>query len=201
METIIGLKGKDFVMIAADCTHAHSIIMLKEDERKISQISDNLLIATTGESGDTVQFTEYISKNIALYKMRNGYELGPKAAAHFTRKNLADCLRSRSPYFVNLLVAGYDEKEGAELHFIDYLANAKSVNYAGHGYGGMFCASIFDRYYNAGVSQDDAYEILKKCVAEIQKRLIINLSTFNVAVVDKKGTRFLHDITSKSEAA
>lgn len=26
----------------------------------------------TGESGDTVQFAEYIEKNVQLYKMRNG---------------------------------------------------------------------------------------------------------------------------------
>ena len=26
----------------------------------------------TGEAGDTVQFAEYIEKNIQLYKMRNG---------------------------------------------------------------------------------------------------------------------------------
>lgn len=30
METILGIKGPDFVMLAADCTHAHSIIMMKE---------------------------------------------------------------------------------------------------------------------------------------------------------------------------
>lgn len=105
-------------------------------------------MATIGEAGDTVQFTEYISKNLVLYKMRNGYELTPKAAAHFTRKNLAEYLRSRTPYHVNLFVAGFDEKEGPELHYIDYLSNALSVNYAGHGYGGMFCASIFDRYHH-----------------------------------------------------
>lgn len=63
-------------------------------------------MAAIGQSGDTVQFTEYIGKNIQLYKMRNGYELGPKAAVHYTRKNLADYLRSRTPYNVNLLVAG-----------------------------------------------------------------------------------------------
>lgn len=118
------------------------------DLNKIHKISDKLLMATIGQSGDTVQFTEYISKNLALYKMRNGYELSPKAAAHFTRKNLAEYLRSRTPYNVNLFVAGYDEQEGGELHYIDYLANAKSVKYAGHGYGGMFCASIFDRYHH-----------------------------------------------------
>lgn len=64
------------------------------------------MMATIGEAGDRVQFTEYISKNILLYKMRNGYELGPKSAAHFTRKNLADYLRSRTPYQVNVLVGG-----------------------------------------------------------------------------------------------
>lgn len=119
------------------------------DQDKIHTISDKLVIAAIGDTGDAIQFTEYISKNLALYKMRNGYELGPKSASHFTRKNLADYLRSRTPYHVNLFVAGYDEKEGSELHYIDYIANAKSLNYAGQGYGGIFAASIFDRYWHA----------------------------------------------------
>ena len=50
---------------------------LVADEDKILKVSDNLMLATMGEAGDRVQFTEYISKNILLYRMRNGYELGP----------------------------------------------------------------------------------------------------------------------------
>lgn len=30
METIIGIKGKDFVMLAADSSHPHSIMLLKD---------------------------------------------------------------------------------------------------------------------------------------------------------------------------
>lgn len=30
METIIGIKGKDFVMLAADSSHPHSIMVLKD---------------------------------------------------------------------------------------------------------------------------------------------------------------------------
>ena len=38
-----------------------------------SNICDiRLVMAVSGESGDTTQFAEYIAKNIALYKMRNG---------------------------------------------------------------------------------------------------------------------------------
>lgn len=51
-------------------------------------------MAVVGTEGDTHQFAEYIVKNVQLYKMRNGYELNPKAAAHFTRQNLAEYLRS-----------------------------------------------------------------------------------------------------------
>lgn len=40
--------------------------------------------------------------------------------------------------------------------------------------------------------------MLKKCVMEIQKRLIVNLKNFNVAVVDKNGVRHLDQISSKS---
>ena len=72
------------------------------DEDKLHKISKRLVMNVTGEAGDTVQFAEYISKNLQLYKMRNGYELSPKAAASYTRRNLAEYLRSRvseSPYF------------------------------------------------------------------------------------------------------
>ena len=35
-------------------------------------LPSRLVMAVSGESGDTNQFAEYIAKNIALYKMRNG---------------------------------------------------------------------------------------------------------------------------------
>ncbi|MGH0184069.1 UNVERIFIED_CONTAM: hypothetical protein FKN15_038804 [Acipenser sinensis] len=62
---------------------------------KMFKLSEKILMLCVGEAGDTVQFAEYIQKNVQLYKMRNGYELSPAAAANFTRKNLADYLRSR----------------------------------------------------------------------------------------------------------
>ena len=46
-----------------------------------------LVMAVSGESGDTTQFAEYIAKNIALYKMRNGWESSsqsPRFKMHWT---------------------------------------------------------------------------------------------------------------------
>ena len=80
--------------------------LLQTDANKIHKIADNLMMATIGAPGDTLQFTEFISKNVALYKIRNGYDLSPKCAAHFARRHLAEYLRSRSPFQVNMFVAG-----------------------------------------------------------------------------------------------
>jgi 20S proteasome subunit beta 4 len=84
-----------FTLVCSDRTNAHSILVVKEDYNKTRRLSDNLLMAVTGQSGDTDQFAEFIAKNVQLYKMRNTYELSPEAAASFTRRNLADYLRSR----------------------------------------------------------------------------------------------------------
>lgn len=50
------------------CTDTFDI----SDYDKMFKLNDNLLMLVTGEAGDTVQFAEYIGKNIQLYKMRNG---------------------------------------------------------------------------------------------------------------------------------
>ncbi|XP_015606974.1 proteasome subunit beta type-2 [Cephus cinctus] len=200
MECLIGIQFRDFVLVAADMTNAQSIMVMKSDEQKIHKISNKLVMAVSGESGDTTQFSEYIGKNIQLYKMRNGYELSPKAAASFTRRNLADYLRTRTPYFVNLLMAGYDDETGPELYFIDYLASSIKVPYAAHGYGGFFSLTILDRYHNLDLSEEQAYVLMKKCVREIHKRLIVNLPNFKVQKISKDGITELEPITAQNLA-
>lgn len=82
------------------------LILMFADEEKIYKISDKLVMGVIGDSGDTTQFAEYIAKNLQLYKMRNGYELGPTAAANFTRRNLAEYLRSSvSIHFIDSCIS------------------------------------------------------------------------------------------------
>lgn len=75
----------------------------------------------------------------------------------------------QTPYFVNLLLAGYDDETGPQLYFVDYLASMVKVPYAAHGYGGFFSLSIMDRYHNAGNGE----LIHQRCTnfAKIQKQL------------------------------
>lgn len=48
------------------------------------------------------------------------------------------------------------------------------------------------------MTETEAYELMKSCVREIQKRLIINLPNFQIKRVDKDGIHKLPDITVKN---
>ncbi|XP_041738914.1 proteasome subunit beta type-2 [Coregonus clupeaformis] len=195
MEYLIGIQGQDFVLVAADNIAANSIIQMKQDQDKMFKLSDKILLLCVGEAGDTVQFAEYIQKNIQLYKMRNGYELSPKAAANFTRKNLADYLRSRTPYHVNLLLAGFDETDGPGLYYMDYMSALAKAPFAAHGYGAFLTLSILDRFYRPDLTRDEAVDLLKKCIEELNKRFILNLPSFSVRLIDKDGIHDLEKLT------
>ncbi|CAG8548911.1 7628_t:CDS:2 [Paraglomus brasilianum] len=190
MECIFGFTGKDFVMTATDSTVAQSILIVKSTEDKSRALSKRILLLFAGESGDTVQFAEFIQRNVRLYEIRNGVELSTKSAATFTRRELADNLRSRKQYSVNLILAGYDlTTELPSLYQLDYLGSSVSAPFAAHGYAAHFLFSIFDRYHRPDLSLEEAKALMKMCVGELQRRFLVNLSHFTVKVVDKDGIR------------
>ncbi|KAL0851603.1 hypothetical protein ABMA28_007382 [Loxostege sticticalis] len=190
-QCLLGIQCNTFTMIAADQMNTQSIIVLKDDEDKLHKISDRLIMGLNGSAGDTLQFSQFVAKNIHLYKMRNGYKLDTAAVVHFTRKNLADALKSGNPCMVNMLVAGYDDKEGGMLYSLDFLAACVKVPFAAHGFAGLFCLSILDRYYKPTLTEPESYEVLKMCVREIHKRLFLNLPNFSVKVVSAQGVKTL----------
>lgn len=96
---------------------------------------------------------------------------------------------------MNVLIAGFDEKDGPQLFYMDYLASLAELKYAAHGYGGFFALSIIDRYYLDTLSREEGIEVLRKCIKEVQQRMIVNLPNFKVQLIDAHGIHNLPDIT------
>ncbi|KAI9693660.1 MAG: Proteasome subunit beta type-2 [Bathelium mastoideum] len=217
-EVLLGLTGRDFVLMAASKAAMRGATILKASDDKTRALTRHTLFAFSGEAGDTVQFAEYVQANVALYSMRNDSDLGPGAVASFTRSELARSLRSRSPYMVNLLLGGWDvlggkdlevegesaEGEGkkevgggkvikktgcARLYWIDYLASQAEVPYAAHGYAQYYCLSILDKHHHPDIDFDQGMKILKMCSDELKRRLPIDFKGLIVKVMTKDGIR------------
>jgi 20S proteasome alpha/beta subunit len=137
-------------------------------------------------------FTQFVHKNATLYALRNNVRLSTPALANWTRRELADALR-KNPYQTNLLLAGYDEKHGPSLYFIDYLASLQKLPFACHGYAGNFLLGLLDREYKADMTVDEAHALLLKCIEQLQTRMVLSQNKFTIKVVDATGIRVLND--------
>lgn len=197
-DTVFAVEFDGGVIIAADQMNAHSIITYQSNLDKVVQLSSHSAMGVNGPNCDLVNFSEYISKNLALYQLSNdGMQLNTAAQANFCRNELATALR-KGPYQVNILLGGYDKNQdghgGASLYWMDYLAALSKVKYGVQGYASHFCLSIMDKEWREGMTQDEAVGIVEKCIKELQVRFILNQRNFLIKVVDKDGVRTIkHD--------
>ena len=199
MDVIFGFVGDKFAVVVSDTMAVQQIIINKDDEDKTLELDSHKLMAMSGPKGDCVYFGEYIQANMKLYELRNGMKLSTHAASSYTRNQLAESLR-KGPYQVNLLLAGYDaDVDEASLYFMDYLASCQKVNSGGHGYGGMFCLSLFDKHWKPRMSRAEAADLVDKCIAEVRTRLVTAPTKYHVKIVDKDGTHTeLYDCVEKA---
>ncbi|KAJ1608985.1 putative 20S proteasome beta subunit D2 [Cryptosporidium canis] len=190
MDSLIGIKGPDFVVLASDTVAFSNVFRLSLKDDKIMEVDENKLIGVGGTLGDRMQFGEYIKCNLNLYRLRNGVQLSTTATANFTRNELADLLRS-DPHNVNILVGGYTKEEGPKLFWMDELASMGNVNNAAHGYGGLLVTGILDKYYKPNITQEEALDILIKCSEELKTRFLLSQYSLFVKIVDCQGVKVL----------
>ncbi|KRX16686.1 Proteasome subunit beta type-2 [Trichinella nelsoni] len=191
---LFGMKTKEFVLIAADTMCMQQVWMMTETDNKFYLPTDSCAMVVVGDGGEADVFGEYIERNMHLYNFRHGFKLSPKNIAAFARKTIIDRLRTATPHLVNMILAGYDEKEGPYLSMIDYLGTQFTGPYLMFGYGGFFTYSILDRIYNENFTFEEAMGALKACFQEVRKRLIVDVKALQVKIIDKNGVRDLENI-------
>lgn len=195
MDTIIGVAFDDFVIIAADKSECRGILRFTEDRIKIHKLTTHVAMAISGEAGDCDQFSNFVQANFELEKFRDdGWEVTLKRAFHWITWELAQDIRSNSPYGVFPVLGGYDfdEKRG-KLYWLDYLGTGVEVSYGGHGYGESFAIGYLDRYHKPNMSKEQAIECVKGALDAIQTRVVIGQNRFQMIIADKEGIHPLPD--------
>ncbi|KAH0785935.1 proteasome subunit beta type-2 [Histomonas meleagridis] len=184
MLSVVGLCGPDWVLIAADSSVSSSIICMSEEYDRIVEVDKRNALAMAGETGDSLQLSEYIQGNVALYKYRNGIELSTEAMSHYIRSIMAEAIR-KNPYEVNMLLGGYDGKPS--LYYMDYLGTLQKIPFGAQGYCSYFVLSVFDKYYKPDMTLDEGKELMKKALDQIKQRFTIAPHGFIVKQIDANG--------------
>jgi 20S proteasome subunit beta 4 len=157
---------------------------MKGNEDKILDVDGSKMFAMAGDTGDRLNFCDYIKKNIKLYELRSGTRLTTHAAANYTRHELAEALR-RDPKNTNLLLGGVDES-GASLYYLDYLGTMHKMPFGAHGYASNFVLSLFDRHYKPDLTPQEGLQLAELCMLELQQRFLISQPDFFIKMIYKE---------------
>eukprot|EP00917_Polyrhabdina_sp_WS-2016_P029498 GHVP01062888.1.p1 GENE.GHVP01062888.1~~GHVP01062888.1.p1 ORF type:complete len:194 (+),score=26.71 GHVP01062888.1:632-1213(+) len=184
MDTLIGISGKGFSIIAANRNMTRSALIMTNSHERIADIGIDKFI---GASGDSDMLVRELKSEIYLEEQMADLTMKTDAVASFLRNKIANSLRTRNPYQSNILIAGKD-RDDYSLYWIDHLATTHKVPYAVHGHAAHFCTSIFDRNYKEDINVSEGIELIKKCIEEIKTRLLISQGEFSVRIVSSNGS-------------
>eukprot|EP01083_Nonionella_stella_P226298 803815_1 len=190
-----GFVGKDYALVASDCSVPRSIVTMKSYDDKIHKVASRTLFALTGDVGDRKNFGEFIERNIKWYEMRNSRTLDNEGIAAFTRNTLAQSIR-RNPYVVWVIQAGFDAIKGPSLYWMDYFGSIASPPATAQGLCSYFLLSLFDRHWKKDMSLDEGLKLVEMCINQLSTRYVIKTSAFIVKIVDKDGIRQI-DLTKR----
>lgn len=201
MDSVFGFVGKDYAIVAADASQIRSVICFKRDESKMWDVESNKVLAASGPQADRVAFCEFIQKNLKLDGLRTGLKQSVHATANYVSGELATALR-KGPFQVNCLLGGYDgavidgeegmktagtSEEGPSLYWMDYMGTLQKTMFGAHGYCGVFVYSLFDAHWNPGMSREEGIELARRCIDEVNLRLVIAQPKFIVKLITKEG--------------
>ncbi|HIQ50449.1 MAG TPA: hypothetical protein EYH54_00585 [Nautiliaceae bacterium] len=173
MTTLVAIKAKDGVVVAAD---KQMTGFDKDDVLKIYKLADNIYLLGSGFVSDILHILKIIRTEIELFELERGRKITPKELANLLTLLNYFGLRNFIPRIAGFLLAGFDNKDFYifEITPDGVLMGSEtekgSKNYLTIGSGMLFAKSILDLLYKENIDVKEAKEIAIKAIEEAVKR-------------------------------
>ena len=148
-------------------------------------------MAIGGEHSDILVFGDYVQKNLAFLRYKNGHKLSTEDTAQFVRSELAEAIR-KGPYSVNCLLAGFEGDE-PKLYWLDYLGSVIETSKAAHGYAEFLTSSVMDTLQTADLTEEQGLRVIDQCLRSMAERFVISQTSFTIKIVRKDGVRVVRE--------
>lgn len=181
--TTVGLVAKNGVVLASDRRATMGYLIASKDIDKIYPIAGNIAMTIAGGVGDAQTLVRWMQAEIKLYELRQGRKISVDAAATL----LANILSQYKyyPFFVQLLVGGYDGK--AKLFSVDMLGGVTEEKIASTGSGSPIAYGVLEELFKEDAPVADNLRIAVKSVAAAMKRDAASGERVDLVLVDESG--------------
>lgn len=183
--TTVGLVCKDGIVLASDRRATMGYLIASKDIDKVYAIDEHLGLTLAGGVGDAQMLVRWMQAEARLYKLKHGRPIGIEAAATLLANILAQY--KYFPFFVQLLLGGYDEKP--RVFSIDMLGGITEEKLTSTGSGSPVAYGVLEELYTEGSTTDEGARVAAKAVSAAMQRDAASGERVDVCVIDKNGFR------------
>jgi proteasome beta subunit len=169
MTTIVGIKSKDGVVLASDRRASKGFFIGSKITQKISKVDDTLAMAIAGQLSDAEYMVKMAKAERKLVELRRGYPLSVRESARLIANLAYSGLKSYTPYFVELLVAGVDSN-GSHVYSADMSGAITEEDFASSGSGSPIAYGVLESGYKPNITLEEAKTLSSKAVAAAIER-------------------------------
>jgi len=190
--TIVGVRCKEGVALAADTRAASYYFVKSKRAQKIFKLEERIGAAISGGAGDIQNFVNSLRAEANLYRLNMGHQIPTKGLVQMASNILFG--RRNFPLIVDGVIAGFDE-DGPSLHFVDPVGGKlEEDKFASAGTGSTVAYGVLEHNYREGMSLDESAKLAAESIKTAIERDAATGDKTVVVVVDKKGYRELSEV-------
>lgn len=195
--TTVGLVCNDGIILASDRRATMGFFIASKDVQKIFQIDDKIGMTVAGSVADAQYLVRLLQAECRLFRLKHGRAMTVKNVATL----LANVMFSYKffPYYVQLLVAGVEEKP--EIYSIDPLGGVTEEKFSSTGSGSPMAYGLLEDAYKKEGSVKDTLPIAARAVSVAMRRDAASGESVDIITITKSGFRRLerHDVAKLLE--
>src|SRR5437660_2920020 len=187
--TICALMCKDGVVLAADTRASAGLFIADRHVMKIQRVDRHLGMTIAGGVADAQNLVDIMRYNANIYKLSNKEPIPVKSAARLCSTVLFN--QRYFPYFVQIILAGYDAQGEGQIYNIDLFGSMTSEKFISTGSGSPVAYGYLEAEFKENLTVNDASKIAIYAIAAAIKRNAGTGDSINAVIIDKDGYREL----------
>ena len=187
--TTCALTCTDGVVLAADTRASAGFFIADRHVMKIQKVDRHLGMTIAGGVADAQNLVDVMRYNANIYRISNREVMPVNSAARLCSNVLFN--QRYFPYYVQIILAGYDNKDGGQIYNIDLFGSMTSEKYISTGSGSPVAYGYLESEYKEGSSVNEAYKIAIQAIAAAIRRNAGTGDNINAVIIDKEGYREL----------
>ncbi|NHJ05445.1 MAG: proteasome subunit beta [Candidatus Heimdallarchaeota archaeon] len=188
--TTVAVKCKDCAVLVADMRASMGTLVASDHAKKVHQLNDFSAMTIAGLVSDAQYIIDIMQAQIRLFELDRKRRPKTSMIANLVKNMLYGQYRSYFPYYVQLIVGGWDQT-GPHVYSFDMAGSLSEDDWFSSGSGSPLAFGVLEALYKENMTEEEGLNIALKALKSAIKRDTATGDGIRAVVIDSKGFREL----------